>query len=220
MTTPILIVSHAPVKIGYDKKQCKHLKGEFLTMYKYPRIQGDNPSKMSIWTYMFNLSTSERWLLTEILNEHSYKSNTAKVIPNTEVQKNYVKHGYKKLFEDGWVTRIKRGYYMLNPVIKEVPTELMLDVVVLWNSYCHKDAAIHYAVHKHSTTFDLDTSEVISTLNRAVIKDITSSELKEILNTLRDLNWVDSNNQVTNRIPDNSYQVEGLLNECKTRGLI
>lgn len=215
-----VLFSDKEIKLPFEKKRCSALRGDYFTMYLRPKTMSEKPQTITVWTYLKELTTAERWLLTEVLNTHNYKNNTAHVIPSSEVEKNYVKHGYKKLFEDGWISRIKRGFYMLNPVIKEVSPVLMLDAITTWNTYCHSDTVIDFEVHESSKAYDLDTEAIFRVVNDLILTSKTDVELKELLNIMRSLHWIDASNHLTNRVPTNYTQLPALLNECKVRGLV
>ena len=174
---------------------------------------------VTVWDYMFSLTTAERWVITQLLNSYNYKNNVAQILADSEVQKNYIKHGYKKLYEDGWICRIKRGFYMVNPAIVKMPPSLVLDALLQWNTHCHSDAVVALRDNTLLTSYDIDIDAVLKFLDNLVLKGMPDPELLSKLKVLRDLNWIDSTNQMTNRCFKHE-NVKNILTECKDRGLI
>lgn len=64
------------------------------------------------------------------------------MLSTTATEKDYIKNGYKKLYEDGWICRVKRSHYMLSPAVIAIDPTLVNDVVLLWNTHCHIDAQL------------------------------------------------------------------------------
>lgn len=220
MSDKSLTVVRGKVTYVHDTKPYSALNGEYFQMFKNPQTtELTTTSAMSIWDYMFNLTTAERWLITQILNNYNYKNNTACVNADTEVQKNYIKHGYKKLYEDGWICRVKRSYYMISPSILKMPASLILDALLQWNAHCHLNAVIKINDTANLTSYDIDVNEVLAFIDSLVLQSKTNQELLSILSTLKTLNWIDSSNQITNRCA-NPVNIQQFLDECKKRNLI
>lgn len=131
-----------------------------------------------------------------------------------------MKHGYKKLFEDGWIARTKRAFYMLNPAVIETPSSVMVDTILLWNAHCHNDAVIEMPQKYQLTTFGMDTSRLLDLIKQGEFKASTDSELQSLLNFMRTAKWLDANNAFTDRKPSTATHAQLVVDECKTRGLI
>lgn len=191
-------------------------------MHTHPLTKSNStPSaRISVWTYIDSLTTAERWLLMRILDQRNYKNNTANVLGTTVTEKDYIKKGYKKLFEDGWVARIKRGYYMLNPVVIETHSSLMVDTILLWNAHCHADAIIKMPTQYQLTTFDMDTAHLLDLIKQAKVTTLADAELLSIITYMRTANWLDNNDNLTVRTPSTATYAQYIVDECKTRGLI
>ena len=207
---------------SFDRKSYPNLQGSFIYMHTHPLTKSNStPSaRISVWTYIDSLTTAERWLLMRILDQRNYKNNTANVLGTTATEKDYIKKGYKKLFEDGWVARIKRAFYMLNPAVIETDTTLMVDNILLWNTHCHNDAVIKMPQNYQLTTFDMDTDHLLDLIKQGEFKATTDSELQSLLNFMRTAKWLDANNVFTDRKPSTATHAQHIVDECKTRGLI
>ena len=207
---------------SFDRKSYPNLQGSFIYMHTHPLTKSNStPSaRISVWTYIDSLTTAERWLLMRILDQRNYKNNTANVLGTTVTEKDYIKKGYKKLFEDGWVARIKRAFYMLNPAVIETHSSLMVDAILLWNAHCHNDAVIEMPTQYQLTTFNMDTAHLLDLIKQGEFKATTDSELQSLLNFMRTAKWLDANNVFTDRKPSTATHAQHIVDECKTRGLI
>lgn len=96
----------------------------------------------SFWIYFINLTKPERWLFSKIASNTNYNSNVKKVIATTITETHNIKQGYKKLYEDGLICRIKRGHYMINPTIIKTELRYIKDIILLWNTNCHPHKTI------------------------------------------------------------------------------
>jgi hypothetical protein len=220
MSNKSLTVAHGKVIINHDTKTYTALNGDYFQMFKNPQTTELNTtSNISVWDYMFNLTTAQRWLITQILNSYNYKNNTAYVNANTEVEKNYIKHGYKKLYEDGWICRVKRSYYMISPSILKMSSFLILDALLQWNAHCHLNAVIKINDTTNLKSYDIDVNEVLSFIDSLILQGRSDQDLLSSLNILKTLNWVDASNQITSRC-SNPHNIEPFLDECKKRNLI
>ena len=191
-------------------------------MHTHPLTKSNSaPStRISVWAYIDSLTTAERCLLMQILDQRNFKNNIANVLGTTVTEKDYIKKGYQKLFEDGWVARIKRAFYMLNPAVIETDTTLMVDAILLWNTHCHNNAVIEMPQNYQLTTFDMDTSHLLDLIKQGEFKAATDSELQSLLNFMRTAKWLDANNVFTDRKPSTATHAQHIVDECKTRGLI
>ena len=207
---------------SFDRKSYPNLQGSFIYMHTHPLTKSNStPSaRISVWTYIASLTAAERWLLMQILDQRNFKNNTANVLGTTVTEKDYIKKGYQKLFEDGWVARIKRAFYMLNPAVIETDTTLMVDAILLWNTHCHNDAVIEMPQNYQLTTFDMDTAHLLDLIKQGEFKATTDSELQSLLNFMRTAKWLDANNVFTDRKPSTATHAQHIVDECKTRGLI
>lgn len=207
---------------SFDRKSYPKLQGSFIYMHTHPLTKSNStPSaRISVWTYIDSLTTAERWLLMRILDQRNYKNNTANVLGTTVTEKDYIKKGYKKLFEDGWVARIKRAFYMLNPAVIETHSSVMVDTILLWNAHCHNDAVIEMPTQYQLTTFDMDTAHLLDLIKQGEFKATTDSELQSLLNFMRTAKWLDANNVFTDRKPSTATHAQHIVDECKTRSLI
>lgn len=214
-----LTVTSGKVTVNPDLSQYTALNGDYIQMFKHPKTLEMVTDTITVWDYMFSLTTSERWVITQLLNSYNHKNNVAQILADSEVQKNYIKHGYKKLYEDGWICRIKRGFYMVNPAIVKMPPSLVLDALLQWNTHCHSDAVVALRDNTLLTSYDIDIDAVLKLLDNLVLKGMPDHELLSKIKVLRDLNWIDSANQMTNRCFKHE-NVKNILTECKDRGLI
>lgn len=206
---------------SFNRKDYPTLKGSITIMSTYPQTSNsESYTRSSIWSYLGLLNTAESWLLRNILEHRNFKNNTANIVGKCQTEKNYIKLGYTKLFEDGWVARIKRGHYMLNPAVIETHSSLMVDAILLWNAHCHNDAVIEMPQNYQLTTFDMDTSHILDLIKQGKFKAATDSELLSLLNFMRTNKWLDANNVFTNRKPSTATHAEHIVDECRTRGLI
>ena len=207
---------------SFDRKSYQNLRGSFIYMHTHPMTKSNStPSaRISVWAYIDSLTTAERWLFMQILDKRNYKNNIANVLGTTVTEKDYIKKGYKKLFEDGWVARIKRAFYMLNPVVIETDTSLMVDTILLWNAHCHNDAVIEMPQNYQLTTFDMDTSHILDLIKQAKFTTLADAELLSIIAYMRTANWLDNNDSLTARTPSTATHAQHIVDECKTRGLI
>lgn len=219
MNTKKLLLTSGKVTVNPDISQYAALNGEYLQMFTHPQTLELHTRNVSVWDYMFSLTTSERWLLTQLLNGYNYKNNTAQVLAESEVQKNYIKHGYKKLYEDGWICRVKRGFYMINPVIVKMPASLVLDALLQWNTHCYSDAVVTLRDNTLLTSYNIDTDAALKHLDTLVLKGLNDHELLSNIRVLKDLNWIDAANQITNRC-FKQENVRNIITECTARGLI
>lgn len=65
-----------------------------------------------------NSTKAEQYLLLAIKDGINYENGYApivKVIGNTSTAKQYIKSGYKSLYERNLVVRVKKAHYMINP---------------------------------------------------------------------------------------------------------
>lgn len=207
---------------SFDRKSYPNLQGSFIHMHTHPLTKSNStPSaRISVWTYINSLTTAERWLLMQILDQRNFKNNIANVVGKCQTEKNYIKLGYTKLFKDGWVTRIKRGYYMLNPAVIETHSSLMVDAILLWNAHCHEDAIIQMPQNYQLTTFDMDTAHILDLIKQAKFTTLADTELLSIIAYMRTANWLDNNDSLTARTPSTATHAQYIVDECKTRGLI
>lgn len=143
------------------------------------------------------------------------------MLGTTVTEKDYIKKGYQKLFEDGWVVSVLNVlYYMLNPAVIETDMSLMVDNILLWNTHCHNDAVIEMPQNYQLTTFDMDTSHLLDLIKQGELKATTDSELQSLLNFMRRAKWLDTNNVFTGMKPSTVTHAQRIVDECKTRGLI
>lgn len=207
---------------SFDRKSYPNLQGSFIYMHTHPLTKSNStPSaRISVWAYIDSLTTAERWLLMRILDHRNFKNNTTNVLGTTVTEKGYIKKGYQKLFEDGWVARIKRGYYMLNPAVIETHSSLMVDTILLWNAHCHEDAIIDMPTQYQLTTFDMDTAHLLDLIKQAEFTTLADTELLSIIAYMRTANWLDNNDSLTERTPSTVKHAQHIVDECKTRGLI
>lgn len=206
---------------SFNRQDYPTLKGSITIMSTYPQTSNSKAYiRSSIWSYLGLLNTAESWLLRNILDHRNFKNNTANVVGKCQTEKNYIKLGYTKLFEDGWVARIKRGYYMLNPAVIETHSSVMVDAILLWNAHCHNDAVIEMPAQYQLTTFDMDTAHLLDLIKQGEFKATTDSELQSLLNFMRTAKWLDANNVFTDRKPSTATHAQHIVDECKTRGLI
>lgn len=218
-----IISNPSHVKVySFDRKSYPNLQGSFIYMHTHPLTKSNSMSsaRISVWAYINSLTTAERWLLMQILDHRNFKNNTANVLGTTVTEKDYIKKGYQKLFEDGWIARIKRAFYMLNPVVIETDTTLMVDTILLWNTHCHNDAVIKMPQNYQLTTFDMDTSHLLDLIKQGEFKATPDGELQSILNFMRTAKWLDANNEFTDRKPSTAKYAQHLLDECRLRGLL
>lgn len=218
-----IISNPSHVKVyGFDRKSYPNLQGSFIYMHTHPLTKSNSTSsaRISVWAYINSLTTAERWLLMQILDHRNFKNNTANVLGTTVTEKDYIKKGYQKLFEDGWIARIKRAFYMLNPVVIETDTTLMVDTILLWNTHCHNDAVIKMPQNYQLTTFDMDTSHLLDLIKQGEFKATPDGELQSILNFMRTAKWLDANNEFTDRKPSTAKYAQHLLDECRLRGFL
>ena len=218
----IIIANPTQVKVySFNRQDYPTLKGSITIMSTYPQTSNSKSyNRSSIWSYLGLLNTAESWLLRKILDKRNYKNNIANVLGTTVTEKDYIKKGYKKLFEDGWVARIKRAFYMLNPAVIEVDTFLMVDAILLWNAHCHEDAIIEMPQNYQLTTFDMDTSRILDLIKQAKFTTLADAELLSIIAYMRTASWLDNNDSLTARTPSTATHAQHIVDECKTRGLI
>ena len=65
-----------------------------------------------------NSTKAEQYLLLAIKDGINYENGYApivKVIGDTSTAKQYIKNGYKSLYERNLVVRVKKSHYMINP---------------------------------------------------------------------------------------------------------
>lgn len=218
-----IISNPSHVKVySFDRKSYPNLQGSFIYMHTHPLTKSNSMSsaRISVWAYINSLTTAERWLLMQILDHRNFKNNTANVLGTTVTEKDYIKKGYQKLFEDGWIARIKRAFYMLNPVVIETDTTLMVDTILLWNTHCHNDAVIKMPQNYQLTTFDMDTAHLLDLIKQAEFTTLADTELLSIIAYMRTANWLDNNDSLTERTPSTATHAQHIVDECKTRGLI
>ena len=218
----IIIANPTQVKVySFNRQDYPTLKGSITIMSTYPQTSNSKSyNRSSIWSYLGLLNTAESWLLRNVLDHRNFKNNTANIVGKCQTEKNYIKLGYTKLFEDGWVTRIKRGYYMLNPAVIETHSSLMVDTILLWNAHCHNDAVIEMPQNYQLTTFDMDTSHILDLIKQAKFTTLADAELLSIIAYMRTANWLDNNESLTARTPSTATHAQDVVDECKTRGLI
>ena len=207
---------------SFDRKSYPNLQGSFIHMHTHPLTKSNStpPAHISVWAYIDSLTTAERWLLMQILDHRNFKNNTANIVGKCQTEKNYIKLGYTKLFKDGWIARIKRAYYMLNPVVIETDVSLMVDAILLWNTHCHNDAVIEMPQNYQLTTFDMDTAHLLDLIKQAKFTTLADAELLSIIAYMRTANWLDNNDSLTARTPSTATHAQYIVDECKTRGLI
>ena len=206
---------------SFNRQEYPTLKGGITIVSTYPQTSNsDSYTRSSIWSYLGSLNTAESWLLRNVLDHRNFKNNTANIVGKCQTEKNYIKLGYAKLFKDGWVVRIKRGYYMLNPAVIETHSSLMVDTILLWNAHCHEDAIIKMPTQYQLTTFDMDTAHLLDLIKQAEFTTLADTELLSIIAYMRTASWLDNNDSLTERTPSTATYAQHIVDECKTRGLI
>lgn len=217
-----IISNPAKVKVySFNRQDYPTLKGSITIMHTHPQTSNSNSYiRSSIWSYLGLLNAAESWLLRNVLEHRNFKNNTANIVGKCQTEKNYIKKGYQKLFKDGWVVRIKRGYYMLNPAVIETHSGLMVDAILLWNTHCHEDAIIQMPTQYQLTTFDMDTAHLLGLIKQAKFTTLADAELLSIIAYMRTANWLDNNDSLTARTPITATHAQHIVDECKTRGLI
>lgn len=173
----------------------------------------------SIFDYMFELPKASQWLLTRVLSDRNYKTNIATVIGNTPYEKEMVKVGYKRLFEDGIICRIQRGKYMVNPSIVGAAVNTEEDALVNWNAHCILKAVLKFRKETLAELMLLDGRRFLEFMHQEKLLVATDTALKEFLSLAREKNWMDENNTPTGRASDDEG-FERALVECRKRGLI
>ena len=218
----IIIANPPQVNVySFNRQEYPTLKGSITIMSTYPQTSNSTSyTRSSIWGYLGLLNTAESWLLRNVLDHRNFKNNTANIIGKCQTEKNYIKLGYPKLFKDGWVVRIKRGYYMLNPAVIETHSGLMVDTILLWNTHCHEDAIIKMPAQYQLTTFDMDTAHILDLIKQAKLTTLADNELLSIIAYMRTANWLDNNDNLTERTPSTATHAQHIVDECKARGLI
>ncbi len=218
-----IIANPNHVKVfNFERKSYPNLQGSFVYMHTHPITNTSTmvSTRISVWAYIDSLTTAERWLLMRIFEHRNFKNNTANVVGTTITEKDYIKNGYQKLYEDGWICRVKRAFYMLNPAVIETDSTLMVDTILVWNSHCHSEAITQMPDNYQLTTFDMDTSHILDLIKQGKFQVATDNELQSILNFMRTSKWLDANNMLTNRRPSTAKYAQLLLDECKRRNLI
>ena len=83
---------------------------------------------------MANSTKAEQYLLLAIKDGINYENEynpVVKVVGDTSTAKQYIKSGYKSLYERNLVIRVKKSHYMINPNAL-VPIDYE-DAIELWN---------------------------------------------------------------------------------------
>ena len=109
---------------------------------------------------------------------------------------------------------------MLNPAVIETHSSLMVDTILLWNAHCHEDAIIKMPTQYQLTTFDMDTAHILDLIKRAKLTTLADTELLSIIAYMRTANWLDNNDNLTERTPSTATHAQHIVDECKARGLI
>ena len=212
-----VVVTKGNVNIVLNSTNYKSSKGRYSKIVHYPKTVKDN--NMNVFDYIRDLNTAELWLLTEAIKTANYKTNIANIVPEARTEKNHVVNGYKKLYEDGYICRVKRGYYMINPNTVDLSAAYRLDALILWNRYCHPNAVIEVYDGDSYEVINMDITEFMNSISLERIRKISDTELTVALNKLHELNWLDSNGQLTKACL-NRPQVSKVIDEAKQRGLI